>query len=173
MNDVMSAKVRLEPWSEEDLRLLEKLLGDVEMMEHLGGPETPEQILNRHQRYLHLPETDQMYAIYIEGEPDAVGSIGFWEKNWRDQFVYETGWSILPSHQGRGIATSAGEALIERARDERRYQYLHAFPSVENAASNAICRKLGFSLLGACDFEYPPGNPMRCNDWRLDLFEVK
>jgi hypothetical protein len=25
-------------------------------------------------------------------------------------------------------------------------------------------------LLEECDFEYPPGNPMRCNDWRLDLF---
>jgi len=20
-----------------------------------------------------------------------------------------------------------------------------------------------------CDFEFPPGNPLRCNDWRLDL----
>jgi RimJ/RimL family protein N-acetyltransferase len=38
-----------------------------------------------------------------------------------------------------------------------------------NEASNAICRKLGFELLGEEDFEYPPGNPIRCNDWRLDL----
>jgi RimJ/RimL family protein N-acetyltransferase len=166
----MNTKIRLTPWAEEDLPLLQKLLGDAAMMEHLGGVETPEQIQNRHQRYLHLPETDHMYAISLEGEPDAIGSIGFWEKHWRDQFVYETGWSILPAYQGRGIATSAGEALIQRARDEHRYQYLHAFPSVDNAASNAICRKLGFSLLGACDFEYPPGHLMRCNDWQLDLF---
>jgi hypothetical protein len=40
---------------------------------------------------------------------------------------------------------------------------------VENAPSNAICRKLGFELLEACDFEFPPGHHMRCNDWRLDL----
>jgi RimJ/RimL family protein N-acetyltransferase len=44
-----------------------------------------------------------------------------------------------------------------------------AYPGVDNAASNAICRKLGFTLLGAEDFEYPPGHLMRCNDWRLDL----
>lgn len=25
------------------------------------------------------------------------------------------------------------------------------------------------TLVSACDFEYPPGNPIRCNDWRLDL----
>ncbi len=50
---------------------------------------------------------------------------------------------------------------------------LHAFPSVENAPSNAICPKLGFELLGEHDFEYPPGHPMRCNDWRLDLSETE
>lgn len=165
-------KIRLMPWSCTDLPLLEKLLGDPEMMQHLAGPETLEQIQKRHQRYLHLPGADHMYAIHVENALEPVGSIGFWEKNWRDQLVYETGWSILPAHQGRGIATRAGEVVIQLARQEHRHQYLHAFPSVENSGSNAICRKLGFSLIEACDFEYPPGNPMRCNDWRLDLFQV-
>ncbi|HVH31866.1 MAG TPA: GNAT family N-acetyltransferase, partial [bacterium] len=50
------------------------------------------------------------------------------------------------------------------------YQFLHAFPSVENGPSNAICRKLGFTLQEEADFEYPPGHSMRCNDWRLDLW---
>lgn len=169
MNDGIA--VRLEPWAEEDLPLLESLLGDTEMMQHLGGPETPEQIAKRHQRYLHLPASDRMFAIHLEGESEPAGSIGFWEKHWRDQLVYETGWSILASHQGRGIATRAGRALIPLARSEHRYQYMHAFPSVENAASNTICQRLGFTLLEACDFEYPPGNFMRCNDWRFDLFQ--
>lgn len=173
MSDQRSDKVWLEPWSEGDLPLLVKLLGDPEMMHHLGGPETPEQIQNRHQRYNHLPETDRMYTIHLENEPYAVGSIGFWEKNWRDQLVYETGWSILPSYQRRGIATQAGNALIQFARAEHRYRFLHAFPSADNAASNAICQKLGFSLLGACDFEYPPGNLMRCNDWQMDLLQAE
>jgi RimJ/RimL family protein N-acetyltransferase len=47
---------------------------------------------------------------------------------------------------------------------------VHAFPSVSNAPSNAVCRKLGFTLLEECEFEFPRGNFMRCNDWRLDLF---
>jgi hypothetical protein len=44
---------------------------------------------------------------------------------------------------------------------------------VENAPSNAICRKLGFTLVNVSEYEYPKdsGNIMRCNDWRLDLFE--
>ena len=58
--------------------------------------------------------------------------------------------------------------LLDVIREDAR-RPVHAFPSVDNAASNAVCRKLGFEFLGAFDFEYPPGNPLRCNDWRLEL----
>jgi RimJ/RimL family protein N-acetyltransferase len=163
-------EVNLRPWSEGDLPLLGKLLGDPEMMAHLGGPETPEQINKRHQRYLQLPETDHMFVILWGPKSEAAGSIGYWEKSWRDQLVYEMGWSVLPAYQGRGLATKAGKAALEHARLEHQHQFMHAFPSVDNPASNAICRKLGFTLIEACQFEYPPGNFMQCNDWRFDLF---
>lgn len=166
------ADLTLRLWLEEDLPLLEKFLGDPAMMTHLGGPETPEQIRQRHQRYLHLPETDHMYVIVWGPKSEVAGSIGYWQKNWRDQLVYEMGWFVLPTYQGQGIATKAGEAVIEQARSDHRHQFMHAFPSVSNAASNAICRKLGFTLIEARQFEYLPGNFMQCNDWRLDLFET-
>ena len=78
-----------------------------------------------------------------------------------------------------GIGTAAAQpypsrpvTLIDQARSQQRHRFMHAFPSVENTASNAICRKLGFSLIEVCQFEYPhgSGNFMQCNDWRLDLF---
>jgi len=84
--------------------------------------------------------------------------------------VYETGWFVLPAFQGRGIATAATALVVDQVRAEQRHRFLHAFPSVENAASNAVCRKLGFTLLEeAIAFEFPPGNVLRCNDWRLDV----
>ena len=169
MSDVL-----LHPWSEEDLPLLEKLLGDPKMMTHLGGPETPEQIRRRHQRYLRLHEsdTDRMFKVVWGSSGDGIGSVGYWRKTWRDQAVYEMGWLILPEYQGRGIATKAAAAVIEHARQEPQFQFMHAFPSVENPASNAICRKLGFTLVGECQVEYPPGHSMTVNDWRLALFET-
>lgn len=168
------ADVTLRPWSEDDLFLLEKLLGDPNMMAHLGGPESSEQILQRHHRYVRLPETGtgHMFKIVLIPGAEAVGSIGYWEKTWRDQLVYETGWSVLPAYQGQGIATKAAEAVIARARLEHRHQFMHAFPSVSNAASNAICQKVGFSLIEECQFEYPPGNIITVNDWRFDLFKT-
>ncbi len=42
------------------------------------------------------------------------------------------------------------------------------FAPVANDTSTAIYRKLGFSLLAECDFEYPVGCFMRCSDWHLD-----
>jgi RimJ/RimL family protein N-acetyltransferase len=166
--------VRLEAWGTDDLPLLEKLMGDPAMTEHLGGPESPEKIAERQARYESVEDTGKgrMFKIVVEATGEAAGSVGYWEREWLGQQVYETGWSVLPAFQGRGIAGAATALVIEEARAEKRHRFLHAFPSVDNAPSNAICRKLGFTLLDAHEFEYPPGNFMRCNDWRLDLLEL-
>lgn len=140
------------------------------MMEHLGGPETPEKIVERHNRYLRDdPSSGRMFKIVDDASAKGVGSVGYWPRSWRGEEVFETGWSVMPEFQGRGIATAATALLIEIVRAEHTHRYLHAFPSVDNPPSNAICRKLGFMLLGAVEIEYPPGHLMRCNDWRLEL----
>ena len=164
--------MRLEAWSEGDLPLLRRLLGDPAMTEHLGGPESEEKLVERQTKYERIGDTGtgRMFKMVDEASGEALGSVGYWEKDWRETTVWETGWSVLPEFQSRGIAGEATRLAVARARDDDKHRWLHAFPSVENAPSNAICHKLGFELLGAFDFEYPPGNPMRCNDWRLDLF---
>jgi RimJ/RimL family protein N-acetyltransferase len=168
------SEIRLEPWAEGDLPLLERLMGDPAMTEHLGGPEPPEKIVERQGRYERLPDTGtgRMFKIVDSESGEAVGSVGYWERPEGDDTVYETGWSVLPEFQGRGIATTATAQVIELTKAERKHQFLHAYPSVENHASNAICRKLGFELVGIDEYEYPKdsGNIMRCNDFRLDLF---
>jgi RimJ/RimL family protein N-acetyltransferase len=73
----------------------------------------------------------------------------------------------LDQFQGRGLATRGVAAVIEGVRAERKHRFVHAFPSVDHLPSNAVCRKVGFTLLG--EFEYPPGRFIRSNDWRLDL----
>jgi RimJ/RimL family protein N-acetyltransferase len=161
--------VSLEPWGDGDLPLVQQLMGDPAMTEHLGGPESPDKLVERQHRYERLADSGKGRMLKIEENGEAAGSVGYWEKEWRGGQVWEIGWMVLPAFQGRGIAGRATEQAIALAQADGRHRFLHAFPSVENAPSNAICRKLGFSLLGACDFEFPPGHPMRCNDWQLDL----
>ncbi|MCK1992124.1 GNAT family N-acetyltransferase [Peribacillus muralis] len=160
-------KLEIKPWGEKDLDLLFQL-NEPKMMEHLGGPESKEQILKRHQRYLQIGDKGCMFSIILP-EADAVGSVGYWQTVWNDENVYEIGWSVLPSFQGKGLASNAMKAVIAKIKDERKYRSIHAFPSVHNAASNAICRKLGFTLISESEFEYPPGSFMQCNDWCLEL----
>ncbi len=164
--------VHIEPWQAGDLPLLEKLLGDPVMMEHLGGPESHEQLMERQERYERIGDlgTGRMFKIIDEASGEAVGSVGYWDREWGGETVYETGWSVIPALQGRGIAGTGTALVIDAARAEGTHRFMCAYPSVNNLPSNAICRKLGFSLLDAQEFEYPPGNVMRCNVWRLDLF---
>jgi RimJ/RimL family protein N-acetyltransferase len=166
-------QIRLDPWSASDLALL-RLLNAPEMTEHLGGPESEEKLLERQQKYVAggPAGTGSMLTVVLLPEEQATGSIGYWEREWGGETVYETGWGILPTYQGRGIAAVAARAIVELAAAERRHSHLHAYPSVDNPQSNAICRKVGFELLGECDVDYPPGHPMRCNDWRFDLTAV-
>jgi RimJ/RimL family protein N-acetyltransferase len=160
--------VRIEPWGKGDLPLLQEALGDPAMTMYLGGPESPEKIAERQNRY-EQPGSRQ-YKIVVDDE--GAGWVGYWDREWLGAEVYEVGWSVLPDYQGRGLGGLATAQLIDVARAEDRRRFMHAYPSVENAPSNAICRKLGFTLLGEHEFEYPPGSFMRCNDWRLDLFEA-
>ena len=159
--------IELVRWSAGDHDLLERLLNDPAMMEHLNGPETPEEIAARQARY---ERDDGIYKIVVDKEP--AGSVVWWEREWEGDSVYEIGWSVLPAFQGRGVASHATAAALELAARAVAHRFVHAFPKLENAASNAICRKVGFELLGPVDFEYPPGTPIRCNDWRFDLYTL-
>ena len=164
--------VDLRAWEEGDLALEERLLGDPAMTVYIGGPESKEKIRARHERFLRMNESDagRMFVIVVGPEQVAAGSVGYWETEWQGRTVWETGWFVLPEFQGQGIAAAATALLVERVRAARKHRFLLAFPSVDNGPSNAICRKVGFTLLGVQDYEYPPGHPIRCNDWAIDLF---
>jgi RimJ/RimL family protein N-acetyltransferase len=166
------AHIAIRPYSESDLSTLERTLGDPKEMVHLGGPENEEKLRERHERYVTLsttPATGCMFVITVGPEEVSAGTVGYWERDFDGQKVWETGWNVLPEFQGRGIASAATRLVIQRLTGLRSHRYLFAYPSVNNHRSNAICRGLGFTLAGDRDFEYPPGNIMHCNIWRLDL----
>ena len=97
MDDVPQA-VRPEAWTQADLSLLQQA-NTLEMMAHLGGPETEEKLLDRHRRYLQRddPGAGQMFAIVLE-DGQRVGVIGFWSEpgttNW---YMRRAGTSCRPS----------------------------------------------------------------------------
>ena len=101
--------VRLEPWGEDDLPLLRRLVGDPVMMGHLGGAEPPEKVAERQARYV-APGSGS-FKVVDTATGDGVGWVGAWARTWRDEPIGEVGWSVLPAAQGRGVATRATAAL--------------------------------------------------------------
>ncbi|MGV9271395.1 GNAT family N-acetyltransferase [Kitasatospora sp. NPDC003701] len=157
--------LQLASWSEAGLEILHRQ-NTPGMTEHVGGPETEQAVVDRQSRYLRL-EGGEMLIVRLGGE--AIGSVGYWEREWEGEDVYETGYAILPEFAGHGYAAAALRLAAERAAARGARRFLHAFPHVDHATSNAVCRRAGFELIGPVAFEYPAGTWLQSNDWRLDL----
>jgi hypothetical protein len=69
--------------------------------------------------------------------------------------------------QRSGSWSLTGTAHSTNGWADGRWGAIYAFPSVTNAASNAICRTLGSRLVDTTDFEYR-GRTLMCNHWRID-----
>jgi RimJ/RimL family protein N-acetyltransferase len=162
--------VSLRPWSPDDLDLLHRA-NTPELMDQLGGPETDAQVRARHERYLHLwhEGSARQFRIVTPEHPEGVGIVGYWQREWRGEPVLEAGWSVEADYRGQGIAPAAVHALLDYARGDGETLPVHAFPRVDNPASNAVCRKAGFTLLGQADFEVAPGRVLHTNDWVVEL----
>lgn len=161
-------EIRLEPWADDGLDLLRRQ-NTPEMTAHLGGPETEEKLAVRQERYLRLDGPGRMLRIVTVPDGEVAGSVGYWEREWRGEQIFETGYAILPEFQGHGLAVTALRAVVARAAAEGGHRHIHAFPHVAHAASNVVCEKAGFELVGEYEFEYPKGVFEPSNDWRLDL----
>ena len=162
--------VELRPWSADDLDLLRRA-NTPELMDQLGGVESDEQVIARHERYLRLwrEGTGFQFRIVIPGHPEGVGIVGYWHRDERGERVLEAGWSVEEEYRGRGIAPAAVVAMLDIARAAGETLPVHAYPRVDNPASNAVCRKAGFTLLREADFEVTPGNTLHTNDWVVEL----
>lgn len=161
--------LRLRLWSENDLELLHAA-NTPAMTAHLNGPETEEQIVERQARYLRLVASGEARMFVIEDDAgSSLGSIGYWQMEWREEPALETGWFVRPEAQGRGVASNGLALLIDDARAHRGdRRFLTAFPGIDNPASNGVCRRNGLALVGTLTEEFR-GADLTVNEWALDL----
>jgi RimJ/RimL family protein N-acetyltransferase len=157
--------MQLRAYTDADFAFTERLETDPRVMAHLGGPVDPGRLPRVHRIRLADP---WWFVITEEPGGPAVGTIGIWEAEHAGEPIHETGWTVAPEHQGRGIASRALALLLERARSEPSFERVHAFPATDNPASNALCRKAGFEHVGEVDVEFA-GRPLHCNHWVRDV----
>jgi RimJ/RimL family protein N-acetyltransferase len=162
---------RLKRWSDQDLPLLHAA-NMPRMTEHLGGPESDADVEKRRHKYLKLWDEAGARMFAIVDDNTAVGGIGWWTRTWRGREVYETGWFVVPNAQRRGVAREAVDLVVRHAAQYGTLDTLTAFPEVFNTASNALCRRTGFSLEGTSDVPFR-GATLRVNAWSFDLRSIR
>lgn len=152
--------IELVPGTPEDEWLTVALETDPRVMAELGGPWTADEARATHRRRIASIRDNGTWWFTVRplgagGEiGDPVGTIGVWDSEWDGEGISETGWMTLPEQQGRGYASAALAAVLERERAEHRWGDIHAFPGASNVPSNALCRKFGFELVGSGDADY-------------------
>lgn len=159
--------ITLARWDAADRGLL-TLLNTPAMTRHLGGPETEDQLDDRHERYLRTWDDPPgaMYRIDVDGEP--AGGIGFWPVDEGGTPAFETGWSVLPEFQKQGVATAALRLVIAQVRRDGSRSLLMAYPAVDNVPSNALCARAGFEERGTGSEPWR-GGILTFRRWALDM----
>lgn len=157
--------------NEQDVEIRLRQETDPVMMAELGGPRPRADIERAHAGAMVLAAEGNCWPlkVVLDDTDDVAGGVVVFPNNHDGEDFFEIGWMIDTEFQNRGLASEAVRQVIDKARAERRFRQLHAFPSVTNGPSNRICEKNGFVNLGALDYEFA-GHHLRCNHWRVDLW---
>ena len=158
-------ELTLVPWSEDDLVVLRRA-NSSEMTRFLGGVESDDDLVARHALYVGFAQVGggAMFRVDVDGRP--AGYAGWWDEVHEGRPVFEIGCAVGAEWQGRGVATEALTCVVERAQatDPRP---IVGYAAVANAASNALCRRVGFELRGTGRFPSDDGD-FEVNVWIID-----
>ncbi|GHB62103.1 hypothetical protein GCM10010377_61470 [Streptomyces viridiviolaceus] len=162
--------MQLRNVSPSDVDAYVRMRCDPVMMADLGGPLPREEMADKVRRDAREAAADLAWIKMIVPDPhtpDVVaGTVTIWSHDTEDGPISEMGWMILPEFQGRGLGKRAVHALLSQARDEDRWGVVHAFPATRNAASNGVCRSVGFRFLARREVEFA-GRVLNSNHWAI------
>lgn len=165
MTTLTTPRLRLRPFVDADLDLLLDLYSRPEVVRWIGDgrPETTRQQaearLRRYQGLDHPVHGIWAITPADDGTAPALGTLllkplpASGEPPLQPSGEIEIGWHLHPRAWGRGYATEAAGAALAHA-------WAHDLPRVvavthpDNAASQAVCARLGMAALGLTDAYY-------------------
>jgi ribosomal-protein-alanine N-acetyltransferase len=94
-----------------------------------------------------LNENKSIYwCITLKESQQMVGSVCLWNFS-EDRQTAETGYDLLPQHQGKGIMAEALAAVLEYGFSKLKFKTIEAYTDFSNERSIALLRKANFNLL--------------------------
>jgi RimJ/RimL family protein N-acetyltransferase len=143
----VTERLLLRPGWADDAPALYAALSDEAVTMKLAQAPWPYRLADA-QAFLALPRTHGEASFLIfdrhRGSAGLIGGIGIHDQDGEP----EIGYWIARDHWGKGYATEAGRAVLQIAKHTLRYPRLVSGHFVDNPASGAVLRKLGFHKTG-------------------------
>jgi RimJ/RimL family protein N-acetyltransferase len=161
MLQLKTERLLLRPWQKRDRDPFAAMNADRKVMQYFVGPMTRRQSDEAVDRYLAAFEQDGFSFLVAELRDSGAfaGVIGL--QVMRDvvpnlqQPAVEVGWRIALEHQGKGLATEGGKAIIDLAFRQFFLDEVVAITAVQNKASRRVMEKLGMKHRAELDFDHP------------------
>lgn len=152
MPELLTPRLRLRPWRDDDLEPLAAMYADPEVMRYIGDGS----VRTRDETAVGLArmraEWDErghgMFAVELRESGELTGWTGTTVPGFLPEVLpaVEIGWRFARRFWGRGLATEAARAALGHAFDTVGLERIVSICNVDNAASEGVMRKLGMHL---------------------------
>jgi RimJ/RimL family protein N-acetyltransferase len=153
-----TARLRLREWDEEDEARFYSLMNRPEVMQHLGGVQTPAQWNAAYSRVVGF-QRDYGHTFWIVEDrttADILGFCGIKRVNAPGAGdltgMHEIGWRLRPEAWGKGIAKEAAIASLDLAFGRFEAPQVIATTVPSNEASQGLMKRLG--MIRRADLDY-------------------
>ena len=151
-------RLRLREWDEQDEVRFYELMNRPEVMQHLGGIQSPEEWSAAYQRVVGF-QRDFGHTFWIIEERDSGAILGFCGIKRVNApgagdltGKHEIGWRVVPESWGKGIAKEAAIASMDLAFDRFDAPQVIATTVPANAASQGLMKRLGMKRREELDY---------------------
>ncbi|GHI85413.1 GNAT family N-acetyltransferase [Streptomyces xanthophaeus] len=152
MTEILTPRLMLRRWHEDDLVPLSEINGDPEVMRWIGDgsvhdlDETAEDIERWEEEW--DEEGFGVFAVELLGSGELIGAVGLSMPDYLPE-VYpnvEIIWRLGRQYWGQGYASEAAQATLEFALQDRGLDRVVAINRAGNDESENVIRKLGMVL---------------------------
>lgn len=167
---LMTTRLRLRAWREEDLAPFAVLNGDARVMEFFHHPldhSESDALVGRIREHFDRHGFG-LWAVEVPGVADFIGFVGLSVPTFQAHFTpcVEIGWRLAYEHWGRGYATEAARAALAFGFRDLELDAIVSFTAPENSRSRRVMERLGMARSAEDDFEhpaFPEGHPLRAH----------
>lgn len=150
-------RLSLRRFTESDLDLLVALYGDERVARMIGGVKTPSQCAEMlRERILKYYDDNPGLGVWVTTIVATGERIGMHLLNHIQGETYiQVGYSLLPSHWGKGYATEMAEAVVRYGYTDLALPQIVAITNLDNVGSQQVLTKIGLVRDGERAFAHP------------------